>query len=401
MGNRTGFADPVKNPGYWSKLGTSLMNFYSPLKKGKPFQKILKKFKPTGVPKTRTGSYQGPVVTESTTKPNMWGILSPKKTVTSGYQSSYGIPMAERAGMWVRRNPGWTATGAVGATSEPGQAILKAPFGIAKWTGEALTPKWAEKYLPWEVPGVESAYRTPWSPEEKIKIEKEDKGDKSIFETEEVIEPQISDEQKRKDRIQKYRDIMDIKGMNKEAAYDSLIAASQAINESGDFKGDIKSGKLINQIIQGASKAFDKPKATKDAIDTLILKGEIEKDIKSTMPSEAEKTAAAFGISKADYRKKLLGELSPAQNIAALSKNATGGKPNSVTVAAGYKSSGIIPKATIKDSIADEWIENNKGKTEIDYVKEVISKEEDFVPGLYVVGDRAVIFDGTTYKYDY
>jgi len=91
--------------------------------------------------------------------------------------------------------------------------------------------------------------------------------------------PQKSDAEIRQDQIQKYRDIMDIKGMNKEAAYDSLIAASQAINESGDFKGDIKSGKLINQIIQGASKAFDKPKKTKDAIDTLILKGEIEKDL--------------------------------------------------------------------------------------------------------------------------
>ena len=29
---------------------------------------------------------------------------------------------------------------------------------------------------------------------------------------------------------------MDIKGMNKDAAYDSLIAASQAISGSGDFK---------------------------------------------------------------------------------------------------------------------------------------------------------------------
>ena len=89
----------------------------------------------------------------------------------------------------------------------------------------------------------------------------------------------LSAEEKRKNQIQKYRDIMDIKGMNKKAAYDSLIAASQAINESGDFKGDIKSGKLINQIIQATSKQFDKPSQTKDAIDTLILKGEIEKDL--------------------------------------------------------------------------------------------------------------------------
>ena len=30
--------------------------------------------------------------------------------------------------------------------------------------------------------------------------------------------------------------------MNKDAAYNSLIAASQAINEQGDFKGSIKDG---------------------------------------------------------------------------------------------------------------------------------------------------------------
>ena len=102
-------------------------------------------------------------------------------------------------------------------------------------------------------------------------------------------EPKVlTAEEKRKAQIDKYRDIVDIKGMNKDAAYNSLIAASQAINESGDFKGDIKSGKLINQIIQATSKQFDKPKATKDAIDTLILKGEIQADIAAGKPSAIE-----------------------------------------------------------------------------------------------------------------
>jgi len=80
-------------------------------------------------------------------------------------------------------------------------------------------------------------------------------------------------------RIQKYRDIMDIKGMNKQAAYKSLTDASKLIQESGDFKGDIKSGKLINQVIQAASKQFDKPAKTSDAINTLILQNELKKDL--------------------------------------------------------------------------------------------------------------------------
>ena len=97
---------------------------------------------------------------------------------------------------------------------------------------------------------------------------------------------ELSPKEKRASQVEKYRDIMDIKGMNKEAAYDSLIAASQAVNQAGgDLKGAIKDGSLINQIIQSTSKAFDKPAKTKDAIDTLILKGEIEKDIKASDPS--------------------------------------------------------------------------------------------------------------------
>ena len=87
---------------------------------------------------------------------------------------------------------------------------------------------------------------------------------------------------------------MDIKGMNKDAAYDSLIAASQAISGSGDFKGDIKSGKLINQIISSTSKAFDKPADTKKAINSLILKGEIEKDINQGKEGSQMKAAKDF-----------------------------------------------------------------------------------------------------------
>ena len=55
-----------------------------------------------------------------------------------------------------------------------------------------------------------------------------------------------------------------------------------------------KSGKLINQIIQGASKSFDKPKQTKDAIDTLILKGEIEKDISLAKGNSSTQQLAAL-----------------------------------------------------------------------------------------------------------
>ncbi len=136
---------------------------------------------------------------------------------------------------------------------------------------------------------------------------------------------ELSAKEKRQNQIEKYRDIMDIKGMNKEAAYDSLIAASQAVNQAGgDLKGAIKDGSLINQIIQSTSKAFDKPAKTKDAIDTLILKGEIEKDIKASDPSnailnrlrEAQIKKAEKDIAGGDY----------AENIAIATKAGSSGQ---------------------------------------------------------------------------
>ena len=311
------------------------------------------------------------------------------------------IPKMERAGRFVRKNPWWTAAGVAG----PGQTALVK--GVQE--GPGLLKRGVMQIGDLLVHDSIFDQDKYFADKEKAKLDEEKKltaNELRIKELEKLLAgkdepevPQKTEEEIRNERIQKYRDIMDIKGMNKEAAYDSLIAASKAVGESGDFKGDIKSGKLINDIIQSTSKAFDKPKKTKDAIDTLILKGEIEKDLYAAKPSEAEKAAAAFGISKEEYKKKLLGKSSAAEYIA--TSHAKTGRVDSTTVASGYKASGIIPKATITDTIVDDWIDDNSGKTEIDYVKEVIAKEPDFVPGLYVVGDRAVLYDGTTYKYDY
>jgi len=117
------------------------------------------------------------------------------------------------------------------------------------------------------------AGKKPWESNEGMK------GDGSFFAEQAEKEALAKKQKDWNNRIQKYRDIMDIKGMNKQAAYKSLTDASKLIQESGDFKGDIKSGKLINQVIQAASKQFDKPAKTSDAINTLILQNELKKDL--------------------------------------------------------------------------------------------------------------------------
>jgi len=207
---------------------------------------------------------------------------------------------------------------------------------------------------------------------------------------------ELTPEQLRAKNVERYRDIMDIKGMNKDAAYNSLIAASQAINESGDFKGDLKSGKLINQIIQATSKQFDKPKQTKDAIDTLILKGEIEKDIKASDPSS--KIANEFNLARIDKLKK---ELNPSFNTlkAGFAKDNKG--QSGIDLAAGTYAANngidfkgnIISKSEFNDILKDLKTKT-KGLDEDliikNYTEEII-KTQEAPDGAYTVGDKIVI----------
>ncbi len=202
----------------------------------------------------------------------------------------------------------------------------------------------------------------------------------------------------RQERIQKYRDIMDIKGMNKTAAYDSLIAASAAVNEAGgDLKGAIKDGSLINRIIQSTSKAFDKPKKTKDAIDTLILKGEIEADIAAGKPSTYLKaaqdmvaTGAAKNITEA-MKTLTKSENSMSTTLGAIL--AKGNRLDEKTVGVAYREeTGNIPKGSIPISKINEWKEDNEGRTEVDYIKDYLTKAE-LEPGDYIVGERVVTVD--------
>jgi len=226
-------------------------------------------------------------------------------------------------------------------------------------------------------------------------------GDPGMFLTPQVKDnkqdPSLSTksaEELKKERIQKYRDIMDIKGMNKDAAYNSLIAASQAINESGDFKGDIKSGKLINQIIQATSKQFDKPKATKDAIDTLILKGEIEKDLKASDPA-AKLAAELTGKRIALADKQLAGDTLQDTVNAIYAK--TGAFPSGSGLAGVARTKGIDVKMVIKSEDINNFIEQNPGKDAVDFMQsqvlEATKAGTPVEPGAYVVKDRIIVID--------
>ena len=205
----------------------------------------------------------------------------------------------------------------------------------------------------------------------------------------------LSSKELRQKNIDKYRDIVDIKGMNKEAAYNSLIAASRAINESGDFKGDIKSGKLINQIIQATSKQFDKPKQTKDAIDTLILKGEIEKDIKASDPST--KLMNEYRLKQMEKIDKDL-QTGFAEAKIAASKNLSG--QSAIDAAASVASDNFKGNLLTKTQLTDV-MEKAKGSGEISEQDIIVAATTEVIKGKnlpdgdYTVGDVLVtIQDG-------
>ena len=270
---------PLDKGGYLKNLTGAIANFYSPIKKAKPIQKIIQKIKPTGVPKfKKENMYDLPV--------GMRGKISDRFTK---------IPFMERAGMFVKQNPIQTAIAAPYIASGAISAAPPVAKGIAGLTKSAGLQA-ADLLVPDFIFDQDQYFKD----KEQAKIDEANEkskltaNEKRIKELEALLAADTSvnqgktPEELRKERIDKYRDIVDIKGMNKEAAYNSLIAASQAIGQSQDFKGDLKSGKLISDIIASTSKAFDKPKATKDAIDTLILKGEIQADIAAGKPSAIE-----------------------------------------------------------------------------------------------------------------
>ena len=202
--------------------------------------------------------------------------------------------------------------------------------------------------------------------------------------------PQLTAEERRAKNVERYRDIMDIKGMNKDAAYNSLIAASQLINQSGDFKGDIKSGKLFSDIIAATSKQFDKPKATKDAIDTLILKGEIEKDIKASDPST--KLMNEYRLKQMEKIDKDL-QTGFAEAKIAASKNLSG--QSAIDAAASVASDNFKGNLLTKTQLTDV-MEKAKGSGEISEQDIIVAATTEVIKGKnlpdgdYTVGDVLV-----------
>ena len=197
----------------------------------------------------------------------------------------------------------------------------------------------------------------------------------------------------RMEKMDSYREIMDIKGMNKDAAYKSLIDASKIIQEGGNLKEGLKDGSLISKITQAASKRFDKVGDTEAALRSLVTKGEIQKE----MNKEDKALSNELIRKKIEVADKQLSGDTFLQKVEKFTLSTKGTPPSGAALANLMRTS-EIPVSEVADTTEVlNWLGKNKGKDEIDYivdqVKVGITNGNPLDPGVYVVRDRIVIID--------
>ena len=304
-------------------------------------------------------------------------------------------------GKAIRENP-FTAAGLLPVAGMGTELITRGAVGAAKMTPDALRA-YANAVIPFADPfGKKEEVPTK---DDGTGLQRGDKkstvvGDTTTGTTKPgqaggtTVKSDAEKQQINEARIQetkdKYYKLMGIDKMNKDAVYDSLIDASKIVSEEGgDLKGAIKSGTLQNRIIQAISGQLDKSAALKRQIDAAVLKGEIEKDIRSSDPSnEILNRLREVQIKKGE--KELKG--SSAAEVLATAEIQGKNLVTSNTLTSILASKGTSVDFTFPDDKYQKWEKNNKTKDEIDYLTENYGNLDD---GLYVVNKKAVqVTDG-------
>ena len=196
----------------------------------------------------------------------------------------------------------------------------------------------------------------------------------------------------RNKQMDMYKEIMDIKGMKKDATYKALIDASQLITAEGDFKGSIKDGSLIAKLIGAADKRFDKVSDTETALRSLVAKGEIEKDMNK------DKNALDNAVKNAQ--------------LTTLNKNLKGLSTGEIIQKTLGRAGGEYPQGdALRQTISINNPELNakvlptgdipQGMDALDYITQqitTINNDEttpDYPEGFYVIKDRIIkVIDG-------
>ena len=311
-------------------------------------------------------------------------IFSPKPGVglqsgKAGPQTLAGEGLGFRIGSFARQNPITalsTPSLATSAVTGVGPVALEAGKTAGKAIANFLVP--GERFDPFKEGGDKKTTETDTTGLKKVDSfdETEPKSKAVSQETKDQLTADRIEENRKR-----YYKLMGIDKMKKGAAYDSLIDASRIIQEQGgDLKGAIKSGTLQSAIINAISKNLDKSTDLKKQIDAAILKGEIEKDIKSADTMDKRLKEAQIKRLERDEKQN-----TTAAKIAAVQVDkgaVTGADTAAILRADGIDYTGILPD--------DEFLKfkkKNKGKDERDFLIENYGALDD---GKYIVGGRLV-----------
>ena len=285
-----------------------------------------------------------------------------------------------RAGM---ADPGAGAGFATGSLlrSNPGIALTAGGYGINKLLGKEPKPEPGK-------PSLINQRKAKIGMPENLTIVKGGQFEKPAKELTEAERIELENKARR-EKMENYRKIMDIKGMSKNAAYKSLVDASKIIQEGGNLKEQLKDGSLITNITAAASKRFDKVSDTENALRSLVAKGEIDNEMnKEAKALDKKYKEGVIAMNEKKMSGPTLQELlSDHRNKKG--KNATG------TTLAGY----VIDKGgevvdIVDSSLVDKHIKG--GGDTVSFMELIVAKNlqknppEEVTPGLYVVKDSLI-----------
>jgi hypothetical protein len=191
-------------------------------------------------------------------------------------------------------------------------------------------------------------------------------------------------------QMKKYKEIMDIKGMKKDAVYKSLVDVSKQIQEGGSLKEQLKSGSLISNLTSAASKRFDKVSDTETALRSLVAKGEIENELnKETKALDKEYKQSAININK----KKLAGSTLGEELSAYRTKNTKSASGATLKGFIEDKGGEVI---AVADTVqVDKHIKG--GGDAVSFMESIVvsnlENNKEVTPGIYVVKDTIIQID--------
>ena len=275
-----------------------------------------------------------------------------------------------RLGMAIKENPGTALT--LGSLTGSGVKMLW-PDGTPKTKEEIIATRKQKRGVSGAPGGGDPnmTYTAPPPPPTAAEIE-------------------AAEAENRIKQMKKYKEIMDIKGIKKDAVYKSLVDVSKQIQEGGSLKEQLKSGSLISNLTSAASKRFDKVSDTETALRSLVAKGEIENELnKETKALDKEYKQSAININK----KKLAGSTLGEELSAYRTKNTKSASGATLKGFIEDKGGEVI---AVADTVqVDKHIKG--GGDAVSFMESIVvsnlENNKEVTPGIYVVKDTIIQID--------